>query len=242
MAEGLLPVPDKLAQKIIRLEFVEMRELMPEMWMGEEEDTSRNILTWPRRKVGPVTDILQWLSCFAAMVAVLSRAYPQMVPEFMAYQATIIKCCRDFEGLAWAQYDRVYRRQVAQTKDLRWSRLNPTLYSLCFAGKAKKHVACGFCLSDNHVSDQCPDNPTRVCLPWQQPTSTLGVPVAPTQRLRICHLFNARDGSRCTYRQCKFAHLCALCRGPHPRSACEKRANEGPEGWGRSGFKRRRMK
>jgi len=99
MAEGLLPVPDKLAQKIIRLEFVEMRELMPEMWMGEEEETSRNILTWPRRKVGPVTDILQWLSCSAAMVAVLSRAYPQMVPEFMAYQATIIKCCRDFEGL-----------------------------------------------------------------------------------------------------------------------------------------------
>ena len=48
MAEGLLPVPDKLAQKIIRLEFVEMRELMPEMWMGEEEETSRNILTWPR--------------------------------------------------------------------------------------------------------------------------------------------------------------------------------------------------
>jgi len=64
-----------------------------------------------------VTDILQWLSCFAAMVAVLSRAYPQMVPEFMAYQATITKYCRDFEGLAWVQYDRVYRRQVAQTKD-----------------------------------------------------------------------------------------------------------------------------
>jgi len=36
-----------------------MRELMPEMWMGEEEETSRNILTWPRGKVGPVTDILQ---------------------------------------------------------------------------------------------------------------------------------------------------------------------------------------
>ena len=30
-AEGLLPVPEKLAQKIVRLEFVEMREMMPEM-------------------------------------------------------------------------------------------------------------------------------------------------------------------------------------------------------------------
>ena len=110
MAEGLLPVPEKLAQKIIRLEFVEMRELMPEMWWREEEEVARSTLTWPRRKVGPVTDILQWLSCYAAMVGVLSRAYPQMVPELMAYQATITKCCSDFKGLAWAQYDRVYRR------------------------------------------------------------------------------------------------------------------------------------
>ena len=147
MAEGLLPVPEKLAQKIFRLEFIEMREMMPEMWLQEEE-ASRNILSWPRRKAGPVTDILQWLQCYSAMVGVLARVYPQFVPEFMAYQATIIKCSRDFDGLAWAQYDRVYRRQVSQTRDLRWSRLNPTLYSLCFAGKAKRHVACNFCLSE----------------------------------------------------------------------------------------------
>ena len=240
MAEGLLPVPEKLAQKIIRLEFVEMRELMPEMWWREEEEVARSTLSWPRRKVGPVTDILQWLSCYAAMVGVLSRAYPQMVPELMAYQATIIKCCRDFEGLAWAQYDRVYRRQAAQTKDLHWSRLNPTLYSLCFAGKAKRHVACNFCLSDNHTSDHCPDNPTKVYLPWQQPMPMLGAPVLPAQKFRICHLFNARDGPRCTYRQCKFSHLCSLCKGTHPRSACERRINEGTEGSGRS-YKRQRQ-
>ena len=48
---------------------------------------------------GPITDILQWLQCFAGMVGVLLQKYPQMVPELMAYQATIIKCSRDFEGL-----------------------------------------------------------------------------------------------------------------------------------------------
>ena len=47
MAEGLLPVPEKLAQKIIRLEFVEMRELMPEMWWREEEEVARSTLSWP---------------------------------------------------------------------------------------------------------------------------------------------------------------------------------------------------
>ena len=80
MAEGLLPVPEKLAQKIVLLEFVEMREMMPETWLNEE--TSKNILSWLRRKDGSVTDILQWLQCFSAMVGALSRTYPQTVPEF----------------------------------------------------------------------------------------------------------------------------------------------------------------
>ena len=85
-------------------------------------------------------------------------AYPSMVPKFMSYQATIIKCAWDFDGFAWAQYNRTYRCQVAQTKELWWSKLNLTLYSLCFAGKAKCHIVCSFCLSDNHSSDQCPEN------------------------------------------------------------------------------------
>ena len=77
MVEGLLPVAEKLAQKIIRLEFIEMRELMTETWLLDEEEASRNTLAWPRRKAAPVTDILLWLSCYSAMVGVLSRAWYQ---------------------------------------------------------------------------------------------------------------------------------------------------------------------
>ena len=92
-------------------------------------------MSLPWRQSALVTDILQWLLCFTELVGVLSRAYRLMAPEFMSCQATITKYARDFHGLAWAQYDRAYRRQVAQTEDLRWSKLNPTLCSLCFAGK-----------------------------------------------------------------------------------------------------------
>ena len=233
MGEGLLPIPERLTKKILQLEFVEMRELMPETWLRDEEESTRNTLSLPRRRTAPVTDILQWLQCFAGMVGVLSQKYPHMVPELMAYQAMIVKCSRDFEGLAWAQYDRAYRRQAAQTKDLRWSRLNPTLFSLCFAGKARRNIACAHCLSDNHTSDTCPENPSRPFFLWQHPGATPSgvappVGVAPQVggphpvRLRICHLFNARDGPQCTYSPCKFAHVCSACRANHPRSACLK--------------------
>jgi hypothetical protein len=54
----------------------------------------------PRRKSAPVTDILLWLQCYAALVGVLFREYPTMVPEFTSYQAMIIKCLHDFQGPA----------------------------------------------------------------------------------------------------------------------------------------------
>ena len=249
MEGGLLPVPEKLVTKITNLEFVEMRELMPETWLREEEDSK--LMAWPRRRPAPVTDILQWLSCYAVMVGVLSRVYPTMVPEFMAYQTTIIRCYRDFEGLAWAQYDRAFRRQVAQTKDLHWSRLNTTPYSLCFAGKAKCHIACNFCLSDNHSSESCPENPARSTFLWQQMFGTLYEPRGfassrtPVPRARnptpICHLFNARDGPWCKFNPCKFAHICIACKGAHPKSACRASNRSGTDGETRFNYKRPRV-
>ena len=232
LGEGLLPVPDKLVQKILKLEFVEMRDLMPESWMREEEEATKPILTMPRRKLAPVTDVLLWLQCYAALVGVLSKGYPTMVPEFMSYQAMIIKCSRDFQGPAWAQYDRAYRRQVAQTKDLRWSRLNPTLYSLCFAGKAKRHVVCATCLSDTHATEHCPETlqyngvfwPGQINPMIGQPSPAAVPPPAATggAKLKLCNLFNAPDGSRCHYNPCKFTHRCSVCKGAHPRSSCRR--------------------
>ena len=174
-------------------------------------------------RAAPVTDILQWLTCCAAMVGVLLKAYPSMMPEFMSYQATIIKCVRDFDGLAWAQYDRAYH-QVAQTKELHWSKPNPTLYSLCFAGKARCYIiVCSFCLSNNHSSDQCPENPNMPSAaftlyhsqPGPGPTFT-GAP-----RLeKLCNQFNSKEGPRCNYRNCKFAHKRSACRDTHTRAYC----------------------
>ena len=174
---------------------------------------------------GPVTDIMQRLQCFGTMVGVWSQKFPMMVSDLMAYQSTIIKCSRDFDGLAWAQYDHAYRRQEAQTKDLRWSHINTTLYSLCFAGKARRSVACVHCLSDGHRSDACLDNPARACFPMMLMSGIS--PAAPVVLGRsvqrsVCHLSNARNGPRCTFNPCKFAHVCVNCRGNHSRSTCPR--------------------
>jgi len=251
LGEGLVPLPAKLVQRIICLEFVEMAELLPESWLAAESSDAevsghaKVVSIFPKRRRAPVTDVLVWVQCFSAMVGVLSTKYPDKVPEFMAYQALIVKCSRDYEGFGWVLYDRAFRRQVAVTRDLNWSKLNPTLHSLCMAGKARKNKFCALCLSDNHSSDQCPEawqgllpatyfgqhGPPPAC-PFPQPgliprLAGFGHPTAfpfGSPPVPVCRLFNKPEGPRCTFNPCKYAHVCALCKGQHARAECRARS------------------
>ena len=184
------------------------------------------------------------------MVGVLSTRYPTEIPEFMAYQALIVKCSRDYEGIGWVLYDRAFRRQVAVTKDLNWSRLIPTLHSLCLAGRAQRNKFCSACLSDNHAVEQCPEAwqmfppvggigqyssasllppyfPHPGPVPWragggQAPAPPLGPPGVP-----LCRLFDKPKGPRCNFVPCKF------CQRLHDlqRPPCEG-GMQGKEWWG----------
>ena len=226
MGEGLIPLPQRLVQRIVNLEFVEMAELLPEAWLYDEvtEPASRCCSNALKRRKTIITDILRWAQCFGALVSVLSTRYPDKVPEFMAYQATIIKCSREFEGLGWLQYDRAYRRQVAMTKEVNWSKVNTTLYNLCLAGKARRIHLCKWCLSDSHQSELCPEvaRPHLIGVgqgfPYHQHSNA-----GRSQRgtVEICRLYNGREGNRCKFNPCKFAHLCMVCKRMHPVSACK---------------------
>ena len=37
--EGVLPITERVEKRILNLEFIEMRELMPETWLSEDEYT-----------------------------------------------------------------------------------------------------------------------------------------------------------------------------------------------------------
>ena len=211
-----MPLPQRLLNKIINLEFVEIQELLPEAWLSDGDSDSHfkccggASASGAKKRHPPVTNIFTWLQGFTSLVSALSTRFPSMVPELLAYQSTIIKCYRDYDGLGWAQYDRTFRRQAAVTKSLAWSQINGTLYSLCFAGKAKHNAICMHCLSDNHVSDRCPEAPSNTKQGRSNHQTTQ----------EICRLYNAHGGSKCHYKSCKYAHRCMSCHQEHPRSAC----------------------
>ena len=168
---------------------------------------------------------------FAGYVSVISTKFPQeTVPELLAYMAMIAKFSKSYDDSSWARYDMLYRKQMAKLKDLRWSRLNPTLFNMCFSGKARLGSACVWCLSDNHSSADCADNPANMGWNWPR-VEDAGQPGNRTgngqkdrnrsnQAVKICFLYNRRNKSECSYDPCKYAHICLLCKGNHPRSEC----------------------
>ena len=134
-----------------------MSELLPDTWNIQEEE--RGCCSRRTTRRGPVTDILVWLECFAALVAVLSMKYPDKVTHFMTYQRTIIKAQRCFVGDGWVTYDSTYRTASAASKSLDWGLIDFSLYNETFTGRARAIVRCRYCLSKHHDSKECADAP-----------------------------------------------------------------------------------
>ncbi len=211
-------IPPKLVKKILDLDFVEMGDLLPEAWGVE---ASQSCCPGSRRQTrrAPVTDILLWVECFSVLVSVLASKHPERVPDFMAYQKSIVKASRNFEGTAWVVYDRCYRRQAAATKSLAWGTPDSALYNEAFTGRARAIPRCNHCLSENHGVTQCPD------IPLEPSGGARGLYIPdPSPRTgssdEYCQLFNQ---VRCRSRRCKYQHLCNLCSLPHPAQACPTR-------------------
>ena len=148
------PVPTKLAAKMKRGEFIEMAELLPEFWFSTREDDHSKQEAKSRR-ARSVQDIFTWLQCYSLYVSVIGPQHPSRIPELMAYQANIVRASQNYAGLAWVCYESAFRRQAALTGLTRWSAINPTLYTLCFAGSARTAMRCELCFTTTHHTKEC---------------------------------------------------------------------------------------
>ena len=194
------------SRRILDLEFIEMSDLLPDSWPKEAQtlvvfDTQLTPRRLGRRII--VQDLSQWIECFSRMAAL------------WAYQASIVRAARNFEGTAWVAYDRQYRRKALARRDLNWSQPNSRLYNEAFTGRAKAIP------------------PPLLPLPQRRPLvlsvctgATLGT--GPTNRAsrqpnqpsqEVCRQYNA---DRCHHPRCRYRHICQVCSYQHPWTQCPK--------------------
>ena len=85
----------------------------------------------------------------------MSTPHPQAVPELLAYLIFILRASQDFGGVSWVTYDAAFRRQAFITGNRQWSRVNPSLYSICFSGIVRAGTRCELYLSLSHPTRDC---------------------------------------------------------------------------------------
>ena len=240
MGDGIPPVPAKLAARIRRGEFVEMGELLPEFWSGPREDDTDPRRETKARRSRKVVDIHTWVQCFSTYVATRAVQAPQLIPELMAYLATIVRVSQDYTGLAWVRYDAAFRRQAALTGNTRWSVINSTLYTMCFTGMATATKRCELCFATTHTERECaqrgdPDPDVRdrlkaieaavLALTNGQQDRPKVAPNSTRPANEACRKWNA--GS-CAYPRCRYNHTCSNCHGSHPAVKCPSRSPQRP--------------
>ena len=94
MASSLPPVPPKLVKKIQALEFVEMRELLPEnMALADRLEALPQRIGQPTRnpEQREIGSLYTWTACFATYIAVVSQAHPGRVVDMLACMRLIIR-------------------------------------------------------------------------------------------------------------------------------------------------------
>ena len=136
-------------------------------------------------------------------------------------------------------YDAAFRRQAAITGNRQWSRVNPSLYSICFSGVARAGTRCELCLSLSHPTRDCSlageqDSEVSTRLKTLE-SAVLAITSQVPQRQclqlhksspEVCRNWNSgrcRMPS-CRMPSCRHRHVCIVCGGPNPAYACCDRA------------------
>ena len=105
--------------------------------------------------VTKVTDTFMWLQFFGTYVSVRVPPAPHLIPELMAYLATMVQVSQDFSGLTWIRYDAAFCQQAALMRNDRWSVINSTLYTMCFMDTASAIKRCELCFTSTHTEQEC---------------------------------------------------------------------------------------
>lgn len=241
VANSIVPIPAKLVKRIQALEYVDMRELLPDnIALSERLAALPPGLAPPKppgeREIGGERALVTWVSSFATYVAIVAEAHPERVADMLAYMRLIIREASKFGGMGWLTYDAVFRRNQEGLSQP-WNGLDASLHQVFIANqRGRIAIPCEHCHEIDHPASKCavssllPQGWGRPAHRSPSPTHdrsfTRGKRPTPYPRQRpICTSWNAGN---CKFPgKCTYAHVCTYCYGGHPASSCREPAHPG---------------
>ena len=95
---GTPALPQKLVQKIISREYFDLADLLPDQLLASPGPSTSTLVILPesaysthRRKKRQIPDIATWVQVYSTYMLVLGSAFPNHLPELIAYQLLIVQ-------------------------------------------------------------------------------------------------------------------------------------------------------
>ena len=99
---GLPPILPRLVAHILSGEFIDMADLLPDQLGPSSTETQPK---GSRPQYRAISNILEWVKCFGAYIAVLSSKQPHRIPDLLGYMTLIIESHMEYAGNGWMGYD-----------------------------------------------------------------------------------------------------------------------------------------
>lgn len=239
VANSIVPIPAKLVKRIQALEYVDMRELLPDnIALSERLAALPPGLAPPKppgeREIGGERALVTWVSSFSTYVAIVAEAHPERVGDMLAYIRLVIREASKFGGMGWLTYDPVFRRNQ-EGLSTPWNFLDASLYQVYIANQRSRiAIPCEHCHEVDHPASKCavasllPKNQggpsDRSPSPTHDRSSTRGKrpPPYPWQ----CPISTSWNAGSCKFPgKCTYAHVYTYCYGGHPAASCKETAH-----------------
>ena len=224
LSKASAPIPGKLVTKVQSLQFVEMRELLPDnIALLERLATIPNMGTYntsqhltPQREV---SSLLTWVCAFTTYIAILAEARPDLVKSRLAYLRNIVREASRFGGDGWKTYDYVFRSQAAVDQHMDWADLNPSMMMAFMATRpsTQARLLCHLCQEADHFASNCALAP--LAPPSKSPAAKQPRRSTPSPDTQLCISWN--QGACMLPGSCRYKHVYATCSDPHRARDCD---------------------
>ena len=207
VAEGILPIPAKLVERIRGWGYVDLADLLSGVAHKQEDSLSlsedRIILVQSvdqvRKKRKRIGDIATWSQAYAILVPVLVSAEATTKEEaagLLAHMQMVIQLYKDLGSLKWLQYDQQYREWAAASGKRVWGEVNLSIYGRCLCTPTPS-------ISERERRFDKPQTQSK-----KEPCKSKG-------KNRACFKHNFEISCGRTEQECFFDHVCWYCAAPN---------------------------
>ena len=156
LASSFAPIPAKLVKRIQKLEYVDLRELLPDnLALSEKLEAlpARSALA-PTPEHREITKIVTWVSCLASYIAIVAQTHPERVCDMLAYMRLMVREGHKHGGTGWLKYDCIFRKNNPGPK-ARWDHLDPSLLTIVTNQGYPPRLPCHHCQEPDHAAHEC---------------------------------------------------------------------------------------